>query len=124
MENNNLDNLNRILGTEEELVPSSGFTMSVMERLHEEAAALPPIPFPWKRIVPGMILAAGLLGWCGFELVRHGLPELHAVAQIQPHLPSAFAVPAEDIGWVAVALGLSVGSWLLSRRLVGRSGLL
>ena len=124
MEHNNLDNLDRILGTEEELVPSSGFAMSVMDRVREEATAPQPIPFPWKRIAPGMVLAAGLFGWCGFELLRHGLPELHGFAQIQPHLPVALALPAEDIGWVAVALGLSLGSWILSRRLVGRSGLL
>ena len=57
------ERIDEILGTEPELVPSSGFAASVMERVREEAAAPPPIPFPWKRAVPGMVVAAGVFGW-------------------------------------------------------------
>jgi hypothetical protein len=32
--------------------------------------------------------------------------------------------PLEEVGWIALALGLSLLSWLLSRRLAGRTGLL
>jgi len=35
-----------------------GFLASVMDRVREEAAAPPPIPFPWKRALPGMALVA------------------------------------------------------------------
>ena len=38
--------IDRILAAEEELIPSSGFASSVMERVQEEAALPPPIPFP------------------------------------------------------------------------------
>jgi uncharacterized protein (TIGR03382 family) len=31
---------------------------------------------------------------------------------------------SEDAGWVAAALGLSLLSWLLARRMIERSGLL
>jgi hypothetical protein len=34
------------------------------------------------------------------------------------------ARPVEQAGWVALALGISLLSWLLSRRLAGRGGLL
>ena len=61
--------MDRLLAAEEELVPSSGFLAAVMERVQEEAQAPPPIPFPWKRAIPGMVLAAGVLGWGGFELM-------------------------------------------------------
>ena len=57
--------IDRILATEEDLVPSSGFLASVMERVHDEAAAPAPIPFPWKRAIPGMLLAVGVLGGGG-----------------------------------------------------------
>ena len=53
------ERIDAILGTEDELVPSSGFLAAVMERVQAETAAPPPIPFPWKRALPG--LAALLL---------------------------------------------------------------
>lgn len=120
----NEDNLDRILKSEEELAPSSGFVAAVMERVREEAAAPAPIPFPWKRMVPGMLLAAGLLIWCGVELTRLGLQDLRAVALVQPHLSAAFTGTVGQASWVALALGVSMATWLLSRRMVGRSGLL
>ncbi|MGP8173894.1 MAG: hypothetical protein ACLP7O_05035 [Terracidiphilus sp.] len=119
-----LNRIDHILASEEPLIPSSGFLASVMERVHEEATAPPPIPFPWKRAVPGMVLAAGVLGWSAFELVRYGLPAVGSIAQASPHLSAAFERPLEQVGWVALALGASLLSWLLSRRLVGRGGLL
>jgi hypothetical protein len=39
-------------------------------------------------------------------------------------LPSISAASVEQAGWVALALGLTLLCWLLSRRLVGRGGLL
>jgi hypothetical protein len=119
-------NIGRILATEEELVPSSGFLASVMQTIHEEATAPPPIPFPWKRAVPGILLAAGVFGWGAVELIRLDLPALNSLtlALAPPHLSAAIERPLEEVGWVALALGASLLSWLLSRRLVGRSGLL
>jgi len=121
MDHNEID---RILATEEELVPSSGFLASVMESVREEAAASPPIPFPWVRAVPGMVLAAVVLGWGAVELVRTGLPALPEISLTPPQLSAAVMRSLEEAGWVAMALGASLLSWLLSRRLAGRSGLL
>jgi hypothetical protein len=116
--------IDRILAAEEELVPSSGFAASVMERVQEEAAAPPPIPFPWKRAVPGVILAAGVFGWGAVELFREGIHALRGLTLTAPHLSAALVLPIEQAGWVALALGSSLLCWLLSRRLAGRSGLL
>ncbi|HEY6303406.1 MAG TPA: hypothetical protein VIX14_10105 [Terriglobales bacterium] len=52
------DRINRILSREDEILPSSGFAVSVMDAVRREAAAPPPIPFPWKRAVPGMVVAS------------------------------------------------------------------
>ncbi len=41
--------------TEEKLIPSSGFLASVIERVRQEAAMPPPIPFPWKWAVAGFV---------------------------------------------------------------------
>ena len=126
-----MNKIDRILASEEELVPSSGFLAAVMERVREEAAAPPPIPFPWRRALPGILLAAGGLGWGGFELVRHGLPlaelslALPRVSFVGPlHLSLTTDSPLQSAGWVALALIVSLLSWLLSRRIAGRSGLL
>ena len=37
------------------LIPSSGFAHSVMDAVHQQATAPPPIPFPWKRLLPAAI---------------------------------------------------------------------
>jgi hypothetical protein len=99
-----------------------------MEAVEEAAAAPPPIPFPWKRAVPGMVLAGGVLGWGAVELVRLGLPALtqastHVSLQV-PHLSAALNRPLEQAGWVAMALGVSLAGWIFSRRMAGGSGLL
>jgi hypothetical protein len=119
-----LTEIDRILAVEEPLIPTSGFLASVMESVREEAAAPQPIPFPWTRFIPGILVATGVLGWGAFKMIRQGLPEIRLVSLAPPHLPAAAIQPVEQAGWVALALGVSLLSWLLSRRLAGRSGLL
>lgn len=119
-----LTEIDRILAAEEPLIPSSGFLASVMEGVREEAAAPPPIPFPWKRAVPGFVLTAGVFGWGAFEVVRYGLATAGSVSLAPPHISAAGQQSLEQAGWVAFALAASLLSWLLSRRLVGRSELL
>jgi hypothetical protein len=113
-----------ILASEEELIPSSGFLGSVMESVQEEAVAPPPIPFPWKRALPGILATSGVFAWGAVELLRQGLPALNSPTLPLPPLPAALVVPVEQAGWVALALGVTLLSWLLSRRLAGRGGLL
>jgi len=50
--------IDNILAKADEIVPSSGFVVSVMDAVRREAAAPPPIPFPWKRALPVLVLAA------------------------------------------------------------------
>jgi hypothetical protein len=118
--------IDQILAGEEELMPSSGFLGSVMDRVRQEAALPPPIPFPWKLAVPGILLAGGVCGWGGYELMRSGLLLMSAFSfTLTPrHLSAATVLALEQAGWVALALGSSLASWLLSRRLAGASGIL
>lgn len=118
------DKLDRILSAEEELVPSSGFAASVMDRVREEATATKPIPFPWKRALPGMTLAAAGLGWCAVKLVGAGLGDMNSPSIARLHLDAGMMLSVEGAGWVAAALGVSLLSWLLARRMMGRSELL
>ena len=49
--------MDRILLKHDEILPSSGFAASVMEAVRREASAPPPIPFPWRRALPGIVVA-------------------------------------------------------------------
>jgi hypothetical protein len=112
-----------ILATEEELLPSSGFLSAVMERVHDEAYATAPIPFPWRRAVPGIVLTAGVFAWATYEFVRQGVAAAGSITFNSPQIPAAIERPLEQAGWVAMALAVSLVSWLLSRRIAGQSGL-
>jgi hypothetical protein len=113
-----------ILAGEEELLPSSGFLSVVMARIEQEAAAPPPVPFPWKLAVPGILMAAGVFGWGTIELIRLDLLTPASLEFTLPPLSSAVIGQIEQAGWVAVALGVSLLSGLRARRLAGRGGLL
>jgi hypothetical protein len=116
--------LDAMLALEEEITPSSGFLSAVMERVQEEASAPPPIPFPWKRAVPGIALVAGVFGWLGVELVRAGVPAIGQSLPSTVQIPPGLIQPMEQAGWVGLALAVSLASWLLARRLAGRAELL
>jgi hypothetical protein len=112
-----------ILASEGKLAPSSGFVVSVMERVRQEATAPEPIPFPWRRALPGMIVVAAALVWCAVLLVRMGIAEAKTQVLITLH-PAALMTPRiESAGWLAAALGVSLLSWLVARRMVGSDGL-
>jgi hypothetical protein len=113
--------MDEILGSEPELVPSSGFAASVMERVLEEASAPPPIPFPWRRAVPGIVVAAGVFGWSAVELVRFARPALVELRTTQAHVAvnAAMVGPLEQAGWVVAALAVSLITWVVSRRVAG-----
>jgi hypothetical protein len=51
------ESLDRVLTTDEEIVPSSGLAGAVMEAVRRETSRPMPIPFPWKRALPGLLLA-------------------------------------------------------------------
>lgn len=117
-----LDAIGRILASEEALVPSSGFVSAVMERVRQESAAPAPIPFPWKRAIPGIALAAGVFGWGAFEMMRQA--PVKAISLAPLHFSVAATSGLESTGWVVLALAISLLSWRFSVRLIGRTGLL
>jgi hypothetical protein len=51
------DEIDRALSREDDILPSSGFAASVINAVQREAATPPPIPFPWKRAMPGLVVA-------------------------------------------------------------------
>jgi len=118
------DDLDRIL-SEEEILPSSGFAAAVMDAVRREAAAPPPIPFPWKRALPGLAIAALALLWALVSLAR--LVGEAATARI-PVAQSPVLAPiwqastlqtviSAKAGWVTLALVLTLASVIFSVRL-------
>ena len=98
--------IDRILSTKDEILPSSGFSASVMEAVRREAVAPPPIAFPWKRALPGIavgaltlfLVVAGCFGvWGGMEIPAG--PSL--LDQLLTPVFSAAGI------WVLTALALS-----------------
>ena len=96
------EEIDRALGGEHDITPSSRFHASVMEAVRREAATPPPIAFPWKRAWPALA-AAALAG-------AAGPPFFDAL------IPVAASVGAP---WIALAALATAASLFLSRRLSG-----
>jgi hypothetical protein len=72
--------IDRLLSQDEGIEPSSGFVASVMDAVLRETKEPPPIPFPWGRALPGIVvggmafLAALALGAVIFAQLLQALP--------------------------------------------------
>ncbi|MGO8984951.1 MAG: hypothetical protein ACLQFM_09205 [Terriglobales bacterium] len=120
----NDDELNHILSGEGEILPSSGFAASVMDAVRREAAAPPPIPFPWKRALPGLLAGVSAVA---LVLVAMVVASTHlGGTAVSPELalssPSAVAFLFREnvrsvAGWTLLALLLTFVSLKLSMRL-------
>lgn len=122
--NMNDDELDRILAKSDDIQPSSGFAGSVMEAVREEAAAPPPIPFPWTRALPVLLVAAMALiavAVAGIAAVLHTsgkppAPEL-AISLWSALEPYMRGTVGPDLAWSAAALLAAFVSVKLSIRL-------
>ena len=119
----NPDPVDRILASDETLAPSSGFLASVMARVEEEAAAPAPIPFPWKRAIPGIVLVAGVLAYGVYECLHGALADAQKIVLAPPHISAAMQSALAPAGWVVLALAISLCSWILASRMVRGSEL-
>ena len=114
------EELDRILSSnDDDIQPSSGLVGSVMEGVRSEAAMPPPIPFPWKRALPGLA-AAGVALACLLTLV---LDHVFYSAFLLPSAANVLAwrTPISDAaGWGLLALALSLILMKLSIRWASR----
>lgn len=111
------DPIDRIVGEDPTLAPSSGFAESVMDAVRREAAGPEPLSFPWRRVAPGLavsllaIVAAGIAtfsGPSGAETVWTPL-----AARLEETLL------AQGTLWLA---GTLLGSWMVVRMTLRLSG--
>jgi hypothetical protein len=118
------DEVDRILSREDEILPSGGFAVSVMEAVRREAAVPPPIPFPWKRALPGLVIGGVVL----VLVLVVGVMAIVALgialtaSRFSMSLPSALPPISHQsmgysAGWIALALLVTFVSVKLSMRL-------
>jgi hypothetical protein len=116
-----------LAGSGDELTPSSGFVLAVMESVRTQTAEPPPIAFPWRRVVPGAIAAlCGLAALIVFALRALGVGGAAGpVAQVHTRVGLSFAPAFTSgevvLGWVVLAACLSLAAIAASFRLAGRS---
>ncbi|HWB32047.1 MAG TPA: hypothetical protein VG714_02620 [Acidobacteriaceae bacterium] len=112
------------------LPPSSGFAATVMEAARTEAAMPQPIPFPWRRVLPGAVAAlAGLLAFAAWvlhqwtEALRTDSSRLLAVPPSSGAASAGLAPMSTaelTLIWVTLAVLLSVVAVFASLRLASR----
>jgi hypothetical protein len=118
------DEMNRILSREDEILPSSGFAVSVMDAVRREAAVPPPIPFPWKRALPGLVVAVLALalvlvaGVVAFVRLLRASTTPQFSATLPSIMPPIFHGGLESAAmWTGMALLVAFVSVKLSMRL-------
>jgi len=114
------DDLDRILSSQQEIIPSSGFVDAVMDAVRRESEA-PPMPFPWKRALPGLFAAC-------FTLVSVLVAAITPFTRGTPTRALPTGLSALDLilqawqtiggNWIALALIVSLASVKLSMRFV------
>lgn len=118
------EKIDAILTSEEKLIPSSGFAAAVMQRLQDEATAPPPIPFPWKRAIPAMIVALLVLATAAYQFVRAARTATFVPSQPHFGASSQLWLNTQQAEWLVAAAALAIASWWLARRLTASSSLL
>jgi hypothetical protein len=115
------DDLDRILSTDDDIVPASGFTSLVMERVKGDASAPPPIPFPWTRLALGTAVMLSLaLGLAASGLAESVAAPMLSVLQVDwSGVLTSVSDAAVRSGamWTAGGLLLALASSMLSMRL-------
>jgi hypothetical protein len=116
--------LDRVLTAPDDIIlPSSGFAGAVMASVRHQASAPAPLPFPWKRALPGLvgIVAALVLLIAGIaSVVRSFLaagPRASAVSA-GPILTLSLGRNGGSALWVVVALAIPLACLFLCRRLI------
>jgi hypothetical protein len=117
--------MNRILSREDEILPSSGFAVSVMDAVRREAAAPPPIPFPWRRALPGLVVGGLVLALAlvagVVAIVRVSKATTLSSVSLPSGMPPLFHGGVESAAvWIVLALAAAFVSTKLSMGLASK----
>ena len=92
-----MDEIDRILSSDQTPEPSAGFVISVLASVQREHVLPPPIPFPWRRMAAA-ILACGVCAALSAALAPAWAPSEASV------LPAVAVGGALLACWIAVRL--------------------
>jgi hypothetical protein len=115
------DEIDQILSRGDEILPSSGFAASVMDAVRREAAAPAPIPFPWMRALPGLVVGAcallvALVAGVA-AIARMSRDSIAPPGYAPPEIPSLFHGGIQSaVIWTMLALLLAFVSVKVSTR--------
>jgi hypothetical protein len=118
------DELDHLLGSHDDIVPSSGFADAVMAAVRHDAWATPPLRFPWKHAARGPLMAAVAVG-IG---LASGVVRPAAIGSAVPDAVGSSGVLASigdaalsgRLGWLALAVLLTLVSVGVSSHLASR----
>jgi hypothetical protein len=106
------------------ILPSSGFATSVMAAVNEQASAPAPIPFPWKRAIPGLLAIIAALALLAAALPAALKSAMAAVQQPATVTHWQTAAPSlahgSDATWITASLILCLACLFFCRRLIAR----
>ena len=111
--------LDRWLSDDDAIVPSSGFTATVMDAVAREALQPPAIPFPWTRALPGLAVALAATAVGAYLIASMSFPASTG-SGAWLDAPLALMVrsaTSDEAGWMALAAVVTVVPVLLSLRL-------
>jgi hypothetical protein len=116
------------------ILPTSGFTASVMAAVASQSTAPAALAFPWKRALPGLVAAVAVLILLLGVLIAAAVRAFHAATsaatpaasstalsvfdwhlQLQPLLHGS---PSSGIFWLVASLAFSGLCLLFCRRLI------
>ena len=117
------DDLDHLLASRDEIVPSSGFTDAVMSAVRHETWRTPPLRFPWARAALGALIGVLLVvlsvasGLVRPATVGAEVPVVVGTGEMLTAIGDAASV---RVGWMALALSLTFASVGLSGHLASR----
>ncbi|MEW5873718.1 MAG: hypothetical protein AB1752_00875 [Candidatus Zixiibacteriota bacterium] len=109
-----MSELDKILGSETPITPAPAFAQNVMRAVRQEAAAPPPIRFPWGRLLTGAAATAGVIVMAGATPLL-GAETASGLAQSFDWLKHV--ILSSGVAWMAGGALLSYLSVKLSLRL-------
>jgi len=115
--------LDRVLAADDSILPSSGFADAVMASVLHQTAAPAPLPFPWKRALPGLAAAVAAIVVL-LAVIPSAVGAAFSSANRAPAtlgtniLPASLSQLNSPALWITVSLVLALACLAFCRRLI------
>jgi hypothetical protein len=117
-----VDELDRILSSEERLEPSSGFAAATLRAVQDAATEPPPLPFPWGRLVVGLAGSSALAVSGTVLALRSPSWTSLSIASLPAPFPQLAGI-APELGYAAITIVASLATLRVFQTFVRRTPL-